>query len=283
MQSSSFKAYYPKNNLFLGVFLAVMVEVLIKTSSALVWPLVNVYLKGDIEWEILIELLTAVIYLSVNIVSITCRCLQGAIAVNASFVYLLVQADIENIMKMEFNEEKFEETIINLIQYHQKINRLTCELRDIFTILYCGDLLAASQKLGCQGFTLMTINSIDIQRYFVQIWYIIKTVLSFFILYWPGQLLADMSARVATAAFSIRWYTKNRRISTLVNLIILRSQRPAHMTSKFELMTLRSFGKVSDCGPCHDHREARDQDTGSAKLRPSLLCRAPTVDQTVLS
>ncbi|CAK1582538.1 unnamed protein product [Parnassius mnemosyne] len=142
------------------------------------------------------------------------------------------------------NEESYVKiSIQDFICRHQKLIELAALLNDVFNIMIFVNLLFITIIACFFGFaTTVARGIVEMINNLVAV---LALLLPTHLLCYYGELLRNESLRIADSAYTNLWYKGDVHYQKMINIIIIRSQRPCCLTSlKHVPVTLNSFTKV---------------------------------------
>ncbi|CAK1582539.1 unnamed protein product [Parnassius mnemosyne] len=142
------------------------------------------------------------------------------------------------------NEESYVKiSIQDFICRHQKLIELAALLNDVFNIMIFVNLLFITIIACFFGFaTTVARGIVEMINNLVAV---LALLLPTYLLCYYGELLRNESLRIADSAYTNLWYKGDVYYQKMINIIIIRSQRPCCLTSlKHVPVTLNSFTKV---------------------------------------
>ncbi|XP_041981496.1 odorant receptor 85b-like [Aricia agestis] len=172
---------------------------------------------------------------------ISCDFVLVALTFDVSALLTLLQNDLRNIVHNKDRDESCDD-IRSIVVTHQKLLRLTKRLDDIFGAVIFTQVSFSSVVICCFGFLSVIDNGLPVARNLTAA---LGIMFAIFILAYPGQLLADTSSGVASAAYECLWYNRSVKFQKYIAIILARAQKPCFLTAMgFAELTLAMFSRV---------------------------------------
>ncbi|KAK0176263.1 hypothetical protein PV328_000416 [Microctonus aethiopoides] len=134
--------------------------------------------------------------------------------------------------------------ISEIIKKHQKNIDFAERIEKAFSTISFIHCLCNGVAIGCSGLVFVTTNDpIYIGRFSI---YLVMKLVQTFVLCYAGEYLTNKSMAVANVAYESNWYDLNTKHAKILLLIILRAQKPLHLTAgKFAILSSGMFTIVS--------------------------------------
>ncbi|XP_066598111.1 uncharacterized protein [Prorops nasuta] len=159
----------------------------------------------------------------------------------------MISHALENI---SINNEKPKSVgmkIRSLIGKHQKVILMAADIESLFTYILLAQFLSSTLIICCLGFviavTLSTNQEIGMLLKLAS--YYFPVTLEAFIYCYAGEYLINKSFAISYMVYEYEWYNLKVNDSRLLILLIMRSQKPLHLTiGKFVNLSLQQFTSI---------------------------------------
>ncbi|KAG5320180.1 OR49B protein, partial [Pseudoatta argentina] len=136
------------------------------------------------------------------------------------------------------------------VYYHQTMFELCKEVENLTTSIFLTQLLGSTYNVSLVGFKLAGDDP-DKFKYATQLFI---AVIQLFLSNWAANLLVTESQDIARAMYFTPWYRFPYQLKRSVNIIIMRSQKPAQLTAGHIIpLSLQIFASVCISVTCKEH------------------------------
>ncbi|XP_070518807.1 odorant receptor 49b [Cardiocondyla obscurior] len=127
------------------------------------------------------------------------------------------------------------------VYYHQMMLELCKEVESLTNTIFLTQLLGSTYNVSLVGFKLVGDDP-DKFKYTTQL---LIAVIQLFLCNWAANVLLTESQDVARAVYFVPWYHFPYRLRRSVNIIAMRSQKPAQLTAGYIIpLSLQTFASV---------------------------------------
>nr|ADK48189.1 odorant receptor 10a [Drosophila melanogaster]ADK48240.1 odorant receptor 10a [Drosophila melanogaster] len=168
-----------------------------------------------------------------------------------SALFEVLQAEIESMFRpytdhLELSPVQLyilEQKMRSVIIRHNAIIDLTRFFRDRYTIITLAHFVSAAMVIGFSMVNLLTLgnNGLGAMLYVA---YTVAALSQLLVYCYGGTLVAESSTGLCRAVFSCPWQLFKPKQRRLVQLLILRSQRPVSMAVPFFSPSLATFAAI---------------------------------------
>ncbi|XP_030567035.1 odorant receptor 10a isoform X2 [Drosophila novamexicana] len=180
-----------------------------------------------------------------------CDAFYFEFCVHTATLFNFLQADTRALFRpykglaqmIGLRSTRFEASLVQLIERHNKIFELTHFFRQRYAIITLAHFVSASMVIGFSIFNLLTVGGSGLGT-LLYVGYTVAALSQLVIYCYGGTLVTESSAQLATVMSTCPWHLCLPKHRLYVYLFIMRSQRALTMAVPFFSPSLGTFAAI---------------------------------------
>ncbi|KAG5326914.1 OR67C protein, partial [Acromyrmex heyeri] len=197
---------------------------------------IKVLLPFETEQSPIFELLVAIMFLHIILVSLLVAVLNGLIftlVLHVSGQIDIICQEFKNISENAFPYQSSAFILGVLIKKHNKVYSFSENIEELFSFIALMQVVCKTLVICCLGFVIIISvhNEIDFYLFVKAAVAYIAVMIEIFIICFAGEYLSLKSKSVADAAYKSLWYDMPINQTKIISFVIMKSQRRLSITA----------------------------------------------------